>query len=518
MLIIVNRMFHLTFTVMIMGMLFFCMATGADDSMEGSTHEIDIEETGDSSTTGAITLDVALDLVLRENPSLAAFSWDIRAADARVLQAGLRPNPKLMVEVEGVRWESGPSERSVSTSISGGLESGTLSVPSISREWEHGQRAHSGISESEFTISIAQPIKLGRKRAKQMAVAERQKELLFWDYQAARADVLAKTASDFVEVLSAQEQVELEKELVDLAAEIVQTFSLRVEAGQVSPLELSRAEVAHVTTQIAYQDSFRKLEAARAVLASNWGSNRAIFENVIGRLDVINPVPEIEEIEAQLNRNPDLARWATELSARESEFKLERSKRIPDLTVKLGLISTGLPGSGATSYGLESSGGLGFTRSKSGSNEGRDNSLVLGFSLPLPLFNRNQGNIAAAEAMISKVSEQQRGAKAKVYSELTSAHQTASGAYTEIKMLQDEVMPKVDETFKKIQQGYQQGKFSYLEVLDTQRTLFNAREAFLNALTQYHKGVVRMERLTGQALEEHNTKKEIDIKETNHDE
>lgn len=465
-----------------------------------------------------LTLPDALSLALRQSPFLAAFTWDIRAADAMIAQAGLRPNPELSVELEGVRWTPGPTERTRSTSMSGAVEPGTLSVPSIAWEGEKVQGSHSGFSESELTISIAQPILLGRKRAKRVVVAEREKELVLWDYQAARADVLAQTAMDFVEVLAAQEHIVLERELVELAEEIVRTFSLRVEAGQVSPLELSRAEVALATTQIAYEESLMELEAARAVLASNWGSKRATFAQVVGRLDETHPVPVVEELEARVNRNPDLARWSTELAARRAEFTLERSQRIPDLTVELGFRSTGLADSKATQYGFGSSGDFGSSRSESGYGAGRDNSLVLGFSLPLPIFDRNQGRIAAAEAMISKVSEQRRGAEASVHAKLTAAHQTASGAYMKAQALQNEVMPKVDETFEKVQRGYRQGKFSYLEVLDTQRTLFDARESFLDALKRYHQGVVRLERLTGQALEERDPESKLDMEEIGHEE
>lgn len=460
----------------------------------------------DSST---LTLPDVLSLALRQSPALAAFTWDIRAADAMIKQAGLWPNPELSFGIEEVRLDSGPTERTRTRSFSGS---------SVSWEREKVEGASPGFRESEFTISIAQPILLGRKRAKRRAVAEREKELVLWDYQAARADVLAQTASDFVEVLAAQEHVALDQELVALAEEIVRTFSLRVEAGQVSPLELSRAEVALATTRVGYEESLSRLEAARAVLASNWGSKRAMFAQAIGLLDEIRPVPVLDELEARVGRNPDLARWSTELAARTAYFRLERVQRIPDLTVELGFRSTGLSGSKATRYGFDSADGYSFSRSRSGYSSDLDKSLILGFSLPLPIFNRNQGEIAVAEAMISKVSEQRRGAEAAVHAELTSAYQTASGAYTKAQALRNEVMPKVDETFKKIQRGYQQGKFSYLEVLDTQRTLFDARESFLEALTRYHQGAVRMERLTGQALEEHGLNTELKKEEVSHEE
>ena len=141
----------------------------------------------------ALTLPEALSLALRQSPALAAFSWDIRAADAMIEQAGLRPNPQLSVELEEVRWSPGPSGRKRSSALSGP----PVGMPAVSWERERIQGARSGFRESELTISIAQPIQLGKKRAKRIAAAERKKELILWDYQAARADVLAQTAADF---------------------------------------------------------------------------------------------------------------------------------------------------------------------------------------------------------------------------------------------------------------------------------------------------------------------------------
>ena len=83
----------------------------------------------------------------------------------------------------------------------------------------------------------------------------------------------------------------IEQELVELAEEIVRAFSLRVQAGQVSPLELSRAEVALATTRITYEEGLRGLEAARAFLAANWGGKGAAFARTAGRLDETRPVP-----------------------------------------------------------------------------------------------------------------------------------------------------------------------------------------------------------------------------------
>ncbi len=152
--------------------------------------------------TSALTLQDALLRALRQSPTLAAFTWDIRAADAMIQQAGLKRNPSLSLAAEEVRWTAGPAEKTRSTTLAGALGGGGLSVPSVTWEREKMEGPHSGFSESEFTLSIAQPIELGKKRAKRIALAEQQKELVHWDYEAARADVLAQTATHFVEVLA----------------------------------------------------------------------------------------------------------------------------------------------------------------------------------------------------------------------------------------------------------------------------------------------------------------------------
>jgi cobalt-zinc-cadmium efflux system outer membrane protein len=452
--------------------------------------------------SSALTLPDALSRALRHSPALAAYAWDIRAADALVQQAGLRPNPALSLAAEEVRWTAGPSEKTRSTTLAGAVGPGGLGVPSVAWDREKAEGSHSGFAESEFTISIAQPIELGRKRAKRVALAEQQKALVHWDYETARADVLAQTATHFVEVLAAQERVALDTNLAELAEKIVRTFSLRVEAGAVSPLELSRAEVALATIQIAREENLKRLETACGLLASNWGDKKATFPRAVGRFDEIPPVPPLDEIEARIQGNPALARWPAELAARRADFTLECAQRMPDVTVELGFRSTGVGDRKAINYGVGTVGDFGLTRSETGYSADRDNSLVLGFSVPLPLFDRNQGRIAAAEARMLKVSDQRRAAETTAYAELMSAHQTASSAYTKATAIRDEILPKIDETFRKIELGYQQGKFSYLEVLDTQRTLFEAREGFLDALTQYHQGIVRIERVTGAALEQ----------------
>jgi outer membrane protein, heavy metal efflux system len=288
---------------------------------------------------GTLTLRDAVGAALLGSPTLAAFQWDIRAADARIVQAGLRPNPELGVEVEDVRWTGGPEQRVRTRTLEGAFQPGTVSVPTLQPDqsinvpvitpgatagWEaeREQGAHSGFVESEFTLSISQEIELGRKRAKRVALANREKELAQWDYEAARADVIADTAAAFTEVLAAQERLGLHEELFTLAQDVARSIGLRVEAGQASPLQNNRAQVSLAATRRARDRAAREITIARARLAANWGSTNPLFTEVAGPLERVDDVPPLESLLDTIENNPDLARWSAELAAREAQLSI----------------------------------------------------------------------------------------------------------------------------------------------------------------------------------------------------
>ena len=106
-----------------------------------------------------IRLSEVVALTLARNPFLETFSWDARIGDARILQAGLRPNPELSLEIEDISLGGGPSQRSSSFSLSG--------LPPVVN-WERGNDSDddSLLGRTELTLSISQLIELGGKRAK----------------------------------------------------------------------------------------------------------------------------------------------------------------------------------------------------------------------------------------------------------------------------------------------------------------------------------------------------------------
>jgi cobalt-zinc-cadmium efflux system outer membrane protein len=409
--------------------------------VEGNRVSRSVEPGGMAEPSGELTLKAALALALARHPGLAAFSWELRAAEARLLQSRLRPNPEAGVEVEDML----------------------------------GTGAFRDVSEAQTTLRLSQVIELGGKRAARVRAETSSRQLAGWDYEARRAEILATTADAFIEVLSLQERLALADESVRLAEKAAESVQRRVDAARVFAVEGTRARVALATVQIERQRLDRELESARHRLAASWGSEQPAFDRVQGTLEPIPPIPDLAALRGELERNPDLARWAAEIAQRDAKLELEKSRRIPDVEFGGGYRYLNGPGESA---------------------------MVGGVSVPLPLFNRNQGNIDEAKHQLSRAREEQRAAALRLNLELGQAWRRLASAAAEVTAIRDEVLSGARETFEAVSGYYDEGRVSYLEVLDAQRTWFTVRAQYLQALTEYHQALNAIEKLTGRLAPE----------------
>jgi len=316
---------------------------------------------------------------------------------------------------------------------------------------------------------------LGGKRAARIKLASSEKEVSIWEYEAKRADVAAEVAKAFVEVLSAQDRLTLAEEFSRLAKEVLSAVAARVAAGKISPVEETKASVALSIAGIDLERARRTTEGARKRLAATWGNAKPMFSKAVGQLDLLAPIPPPEDLADRISRNPDVARWAAEMEQRKATLAQERANRIPDVTI---------------------SGGVRRSR------EANDTSFVFGAAVPLPLFNRNQGKILESQYRISKAERERDAAGNKVLAALTDAYLALATGYAEATTLKSAVLPGAQSAFEATSEGFRQGKFGYLDVLDAQRTLFEARGRYVEALGAYHKAVADTERLIGGELGE----------------
>ncbi len=388
--------------------------------------------------TGSLVLSKALSLALVKNPQLAVFSYEIRAQEAMQLQAGLLPNPTFNANASNF-----------------------------------GNSAYQGFDGDAVSLELSQLIELGGKRAARIKAAGLTQTLANWDYETQRMNVMTQVAQAFIRVLAAQESVVLAQEMQTVADKMTAAVSALFEAGNVAAVEKIKTKVMQSTTKIELMRAEKNLQIARRALAATWNNSNPRFTTAIGDLKAIKKLPEFSLLVKQLNTNPDLARWTDEISQRQALMELEESKAIPDVTVTLGVNNNLIP---------------------------NDYALLAGVSIPIPLFDRNQGNISAARFRVSKAEASYQNRKLKFKTQLNTRYQQLQIAYEEVLALEEEVIPSAERAYQIAKQGYQLGKFNLLNLLDAQRTLFRVQKQYLRALTDYHLNVAQIERLTGHAL------------------
>ena len=438
-----------------------------------------------------LTLEAAYALALEHNPRLKTFAWDIRAADARIVQSSLRPNPELSFELEDFRINDGPRER---------VQSTTIGLGGVDLTQEQANAGPRGFAESELTLTLSQRFELGGKRSTRIDVAHGEKAVAEWDCEMARADVLSHVARAYVDVLAKQYALELREELLKLAQHVADDIGIAVQAGKLSPVEETRALSEASNAQLDLLQTGHALRGAKAALASTWGVPTMEIGRVAGDLDELPPLPPRDSLLALADHSPEIARWIRETSRREAIVQHERARRIPDLTVSLGIRSTGIEGRNAHGYGW-TGGGPFYSWTDSDFDTNRDTSVVLGMSLPLPLFDRNQGNIAEAELFASKAYDQRQADLAEVQADLVIWYERAQAAFEEAKQLDEVALPRAQRIFGAIREGHDAGKFRSLDLLDAERTVTFERVRRAEALAGYHVARIEIERIIGQAIE-----------------
>jgi len=384
---------------------------------------------------GELSLKRALALALAYNPELAAVDHDLRIAEARVLQARLWPNPEVDITSENIA----------------------------------GSGRYSDADLSENTLLLGQLIELGGKRSARVRDATAGRTLAEFDYEAKKREIFLRTAQLFVELLAAQQRVETNEGLFRLANDFAPAVRRRLEAGKASDLEKTRFDVALASARIDLEQARGDVVSARVRLAAQWGSNKPRFVRAIGNLDTTPSTASLEVLVTRLAANPQLARFGAEISQREAALAREKAEAIPDLTLRAGPRRI---------------------------EETNDTTAVVGLSVPLPLWNRNQGNIAVAREQVARAGAEKAAVSAALVTELTDAYQGLVRSRSAIQLLRESVLPGAESALKATDDGYEIGRFNYLDVLDARRTLGSARIQYLQALTEYHKALHTIEALT----------------------
>ena len=379
-----------------------------------------------------LSLAKAIELALEGNPEVAAAKRQWEATEGQVLQGRSRPNPELAYSLEDTRSKT------------------------RTQSWQ-----------------LNLPVELGGKRAARTKAAEKTREQAQAQLAELQATVRANVAAAYFDVLTAQERLVLARDSAALAKSSTDTVSKRVAAGKVSPVEESKARVAEAGVRVELAQAASEQRNALSRLFALLGRIDAPYTVLEGKAENLPSVPSLADLQPLISSAPGVVLARIEVDRRKALTALEQSKRVPDVTVSVGMQR---------------------------SNETQRNVLLFGVSVPLPVFDRNQGNLLEALKLEDKARDELQAASVRLHSEVAQGQERLSTITAEVQSLQQDVLPGAKSAYDAATIGFENGKFNFLEVLDAQRTYFTAKSQYLKALGEAHRAAADIDRLLGASM------------------
>ena len=394
----------------------------------------------------AIDLKTAVSRTLTANPELQLYPYHVRAIEGDLLQAGLRPNPTLHVDLENA-FGTGDSRF---------------------------------LSGSELTLSLSQLIELGRKRDKRVNVVDSRSVALQHEYEVKRLDVVSSMMRDYYQSLRLQHLINWNRQRINAEQAALEIIQQRADAGVVGKADVIRMKLRLVKSQ-AKQTELEALHAnSLNQLATHWAEN-SDFSMVQGDLNPIPTVPEMDVLQQAIQATPDYLLAVTQTRLSEAQLALAQAEGKANVTI-----------------------GAGVRRLETDN----DNALVFSFSMPLQWQNRNQGNIAAAQANYQQSLVSEDLLKTRLGIALGQIQSAMQNNLNQLKLLNSDVSPIANTLLTEVKRGYQRGLYSVLQWADAQDEVFSIDRQRIEIKHATHLLLLELERLSGSNLATQSAHKE----------
>ena len=308
------------------------------------------------------------------------------------------------------------------------------------------------------------------KLALNRAVESHEIEALRWRAEAQRLRVLGGVRRAFYAALGAQRRAELAGELVELAEAGVAAAEALVEIGEVARPDVLQVEIQLGEVRIAQRDAELDYEAGWRRLVALAGTPGRPVGRIAGDLDRFEPEERDFEalFAALLAASPELRAARARVERARAAVCRQRVQPVPNVLAQASL---------AYSFGgQEPLGGL-----------------QLG--VPLPVFNDNRGNVAAAVADLHRALADAARLELDLRVRLADALRDLRRAENRVARLTDDVLPAAEENLDLTEEGYELGEFDLIRVFTARRSLFEASLARVDALTDLRTAAVVVDNL-----------------------
>lgn len=367
-----------------------------------------------------LRLDQALQMAFEHHPELAAAGARVEAAEGRALEAGLFPNPEFFARMESAR-------------LSGATT-----------------------GDAEYLTGIAQPIPLSDRLGKARRAEQQERDRMRLRQDALRLDIATDVRRAYAEAVYQSQVLDTWQRTAEYAQAALRVAEARLDAGDAIPSEVAQARIEVQRAQISADRAQREFDQAIDAIRVAMGAPGIAISGVSQDVRAQNvTAPPVEPLLDNIENHPAIAAAEARVLVWEHREALARAERKPDL-------------------------GLEVAYRRIGSEE--TNSLDVGVSIPIPLFDRNQGSIQAARAEAVAARHDAATLRNELELRLRDAHRRLAQAIRAAELLRDEVLPQAEQVLETVETRYRAGDISLADVLPVRRDTTQLRLDHLSFL------------------------------------
>ena len=380
----------------------------------------------------SLTLEQALDLAERMQPELAEAKALIEAAEGRIKQAGAFPNPEAIVRMESARF-SDPAR------------------------------------QAEFPVGISQRVPLGSRLSKAREAEQLERDRRRHELEARRRQLRKQVHSAFATALYQEKAFQTQRGIGTDTEKLVITTKARVEAGDAVRGELARAEMELARAQVEVRRAEALREHSMVELKAAIGDPGLSVKTLAGTLDATFEIPTLETLAANLSTHPEVAVAEASIRVRDAQAELTKAERIPDVRVE------------ALYRRLEAT---------------KENSFDIGVSIPIPLFDRNQGRLREMRAEAAAAEARSRSTQVALNVRLHDSHAQLTTALANGRSLNADILPRAEIVLKTAEARFNAGDISLAELLPIRRDWAAVQLTYLESLRDVMQAWVEVRSLS----------------------
>lgn len=359
-------------------------------------------------------------------------------------------------------------ETRVEAAAAGVTQASALPNPTLDLELENapGSGRFADFERNELTLGLRQRVEMGGKRSSRRAIAEAEREGAVLDQERARLDVVFEAKSAYFEVCAATLALDAADARLAAAKDVEAMAARRVRAARDPVTARLRAEIQTAEARTAREQALHDLHNAKRTLAVLWGDTNEDF--AVDTKVLAEAPPERKNVDAA--SAPDVAARAAVARRAVAAAELERANASSDVTL-----------------------GAGVRRFE----EGGELAGVFSLSVPLAIFDGNEGNIARAAAEARAAELDVADARRRHEISLVKYEENAARSRTELETIRKDLLPRAREALAAARRGYDAGAFAYHEIAEARRILDDVVAREIAALRELHIAHAALDRLSG---------------------